>query len=213
MNIRRKFSSCIKRVINGISKPNNFDKKFYDYTYDKYEKFSDYFVSIFCEIYNVNSVVDVGCGNGLYLKKFSDSGIDISGFEGSKAAIKYSLIPALRILRFNLKKIIHYDRKFDLCISLEVAEHLKSKYAVNFIKSLTNLSDIIVFSAAYPGQGGIGHYNERSQKYWIELFNKEGFAYKKEKVNSIKLRLEETGLDLTCMYPYINLMIFEKHNN
>ena len=52
------------------------------------------------------------------------------------------------------------DRKFDLVVSLEVAEHLPSECAETFVDSLTGLGPIVLFSAAIPHQGGTNHANE-----------------------------------------------------
>jgi hypothetical protein len=60
-------------------------------------------------------------------------------------------------------------------ISLEVAEHLPESSAAGFIHSLTQHGDIIVFSAALPGQGGQNHINEQWKDYWISYFNAEGY--------------------------------------
>ena len=40
---------------------------------------------------------------------------------------------------------------------------------------LSASSDIVVFSAAIPGQGGKGHINERRCSYWQNLFSQQGF--------------------------------------
>src|SRR5205814_2318448 len=63
----------------------------------------------------------------------------------------------------------------DLVMSLEVAEHIKPEFASGFIRSLCNLGDVILFSAAIPNQGGVLHYNEQYPKYWIEKFKESGF--------------------------------------
>ena len=64
------------------------------------------------------------------------------------------------------------ERKFDLAISLEVAEHLKSSSSEDFVQSLTTLAPMILFSAAIPHQGGLHHINEQWLEYWGDLFNK-----------------------------------------
>lgn len=56
-------------------------------------------------------------------------------------------------------------KPFDVAESLEVAEHFEAKYAQNFINLLTSLSDIIIFSAAIPLQGGTHHVNEQPPAY------------------------------------------------
>jgi hypothetical protein len=78
-------------------------------------------------------------------------------------------------LTVNLEDIFNPDSRFDLAISLEVAEHIDEKYADNFVKTLTNCSDNIVFSAAIPLQGGQNHVNEQWNDYWIEKFSKHGY--------------------------------------
>jgi hypothetical protein len=36
--------------------------------------------------------------------------------------------------------------------------------------------DVVLFSAAQPGQGGERHINERWPSYWAKLFSENGFA-------------------------------------
>ena len=55
-------------------------------------------------------------------------------------------------------------------MSLEVAEHLKPEQAINFVNYLTSFSDTILFSAAFEGQGGTDHFNERPHSYWAKIF-------------------------------------------
>ena len=59
----------------------------------------------------------------------------------------------------DLNKSFEVDRRFDLAMSMEVAEHLVPESSANFVRSLTRLSDIVLFSAAVPGQGGTNHIN------------------------------------------------------
>jgi hypothetical protein len=55
-------------------------------------------------------------------------------------------------------------------LCLEVAQLLDPSHASQLVRSLTTLSDVIVFSAAIPGQGGLGHVNEQWPRYWANLF-------------------------------------------
>jgi hypothetical protein len=68
------------------------------------------------------------------------------------------------------------SERFDLAMSLEVAEHLHEKAADNLVRQLTRLSDRILFSAAIPGQGGLHHLNERPPAHWAEKFQDCGFT-------------------------------------
>ena len=42
--------------------------------------------------------------------------------------------------------------------------------------NLTAFSDVILFSAAIPGQGGDHHVNEQWPSYWIARFRERGFV-------------------------------------
>ncbi|AOW08137.1 methyltransferase domain-containing protein [Flavobacterium gilvum] len=122
------------------------------------------------------SVVDVGCGIGTWLKIFEDNGIvNILGIDGDYVDKSLLKIDKNKFVDFDLEKIYKSEIKFDLAISLEVAEHLGIESANIFIKTLTDLSDTIIFSAAIPKQGGQNHINEQEPKYWIEKFENEGF--------------------------------------
>lgn len=123
-----------------------------------------------------NSVVDVGCGIGTWLKVFADNGItDFLGIDGNYVDRNTLKIKSTSFIEFDLETFYSSQRKFDLAISLEVAEHLKEESASVFIKSLTNLSDVVIFSAAIPNQGGQNHLNEQEPSYWISKFEEEGF--------------------------------------
>jgi hypothetical protein len=70
---------------------------------------------------------------------------------------------------------IRIDDRYDLCISLEVAEHLPETQAKKFVGTLCNASDIVLFGAAIEGQGGVNHINEQWQSYWHRLFQQNGY--------------------------------------
>ena len=65
--------------------------------------------------------------------------------------------------------------RFDLAISLEVAEHIPESSAEQFVTTLVSLAPVVLFSAAIPGQGGASHVNEQWQNYWALLFRDKGY--------------------------------------
>lgn len=128
------------------------------------------------EIYKPSSILDVGCGLGNWIEVAKKlSGATIIGVDGDYVNRKLLKIEENEFVERDLTKPFNLDKKFDLAICLEVAEHLPETSATGFIQSLTQHSDVIMFSAALPGQGGQNHINEQWPNYWQEHFDNCGF--------------------------------------
>jgi hypothetical protein len=119
-----------------------------------------------------SSIVDVGCGVGEWNNGHPDyTGID---FRVKRDDL---LIDPERFVDCDLNRPFpQMGRTFDLCLCLEVAEHLKPGRAEALVKFVCSLSDRVLFSAAIPHQGGTGHINERWQSWWAALFRQSGFG-------------------------------------
>lgn len=123
------------------------------------------------------SVVDVGCGIGTWLRVATELGVsDTQGVDGPWVREDQLLIPKERFVAADLAKALSLGRRFDLAMSLEVAEHLPPEASDAFVRSLAALAPVVLFSAAIPGQGGTGHINERWPGFWSEVF--KGCGYK-----------------------------------
>jgi SAM-dependent methyltransferase len=128
------------------------------------------------ELIPVRSVVDVGCGEGHWLSIFEKLGVeDVLGIDGDYIDQARLAIPQSQFQVFDLTKPFILGRMFDLAISLEVAEHLPADCAPNFVKCLTRLSPVILFSAAIPFQGGNHHVNEQWPDEWAALFREHNY--------------------------------------
>ena len=129
------------------------------------------------QFYQPKKVVDIGCGQGNWLavaKKVWNC--DVTGYDGNWVNQETLADDSIEFNSVDLSDVTYnIENRFDLCISLEVAEHLPKERAVSFINMLTKTSSVILFSAAIPGQGGAGHINERWQSYWIKLFEQNGY--------------------------------------
>lgn len=128
------------------------------------------------EIYKPSSVIDVGCGRGAWLAIAEKLGSKkLTGMDGDWIEEADLLSKSIEFKKVNLEEAITTNELFDLCISLEVAEHINQKQAESFIQMLCRLSEVVLFGAAIKDQGGTHHINEQWQTYWIELFEKNGY--------------------------------------
>lgn len=123
------------------------------------------------------TVIDFGCGTGEWLKIAKEScGIEhILGIDGEYVK-EYLKISENEFLAHDLTKKLNLNIKYDLAISLEVAEHLPINSAKVYVQNLTEHADIILFSAAIPYQGGTSHMNEQYPSYWKVIFCEFGFS-------------------------------------
>lgn len=129
------------------------------------------------QFYKFRSAVDIGCGVGTWLSVFSEvtGSNDVYGLDGNYINSEYLQIDHSAFHPANLEKRITLPKKFDLAITLEVAEHLSPDRTISFVEDLVKMSDVILFSAAPPFQGGINHVNEQPVTYWINIFKEYGY--------------------------------------
>jgi SAM-dependent methyltransferase len=123
------------------------------------------------------SVIDMGCGTGAWLAAFKRHGVaEVFGVDGTHIHPEQLELEPQEFLTADLTQPVSIGRQFDLAVSLEVAEHLPESQADQFVKSLTALAPVVLFSAAVPDQGGESHVNEQWPAYWADRFRAHGFA-------------------------------------
>ena len=123
------------------------------------------------------SVVDIGCGRGLWLKAFLEQGVeDVAGYDGDYVDIEKLAFPKARFHAVDLEKPIKLDRTFDLAVCLEVGEHLSDSISDTLVQTLTASAPVVLFSAAIPLQGGSRHINEQWPEYWEKKFSAHGYV-------------------------------------
>jgi len=124
------------------------------------------------------NVLDIGCGIGIWSKTLKDAGVAKTVLIDHPSNKKENLL--LNDTEFvNADMNISFPEvyKSDLAVCIEVAEHLKPGRSQAIIDYISQCTDTVLFSAAIPGQGGIGHINLHYADYWETIF--AGFGFKK----------------------------------
>ena len=108
------------------------------------------------QVHPFSSVADVGCGGGNWLYAARSLGATrLAGFDLVPVPDEALAIERELITITDLTKRMENQARYDIAISTEVAEHVGSEHADTFIANLCGFSDIVLFSAALPYQGGM----------------------------------------------------------
>lgn len=170
-----------------------------------------------CETFKPSSVIDVGCAIGDYVEEFRNRGIFSHGIEGTMNVLQFAVIsPLIHDLRIPIKHLhINYleEKKFDLCLSFEVAEHIEEEFSDIYVKNLCTLSDFILLSAAPPNQLGIGHFNCQLKNYWEAKFFRKNYARDKVFEKRFKGFLNPWRGKKELRSYYENCMVFKRIKN
>lgn len=154
----------------------NYDEKFF-YAPQRRAIISAPVLNVVSKFIHPRSIVDLGCGVGGWLSFWQKNfNAEIYGVDGDYVDRKNLLIPEQNFHPFNLEERVTLERRFDLAMTIEVAEHLTPARADSFVEDLTRLSDVVLFSAAIPAQGGVNHVNEQWQSYWAQKFLRLGYV-------------------------------------
>ena len=153
------------------------------------------------------SIVFLGCDYGLMVDILREKEIDAIGVELSDSGIRHTK-PEVREYIHNLDVTKHMPfGKYDLVISIEVAEHLMEEDADDFVKNIKKHSlDQLLFSAAEPGSEGTGHFNCQPFGYWIKKLEQHGLKYDKNKTHKLRNLELPTCPWLNSTLGYFNLI-------
>jgi len=163
--------------------------------------------NLILEEFHPESVVDLGCGEGSYLKYLKNSRVPgLLGIDGSAAAIRCAPDDIL-VICYDLRKPLVLNLVFDVVICLEVAEHLDERYADILVENICKAGRTIVFSGATPGQTGTDHRNEQPNEYWIAKFQTKGFRLHP---SSAAWRATLTASQMYAWWISKNMMVFSK---
>ncbi len=148
-----------------------YDATFFDFVGVSSGKSATQFLIALDFGFDPNSVLDVGCGRGVWLSAWKKLGVkEVLGLDGTYINKSSLFIDAEEFIATDISQPINLGKRFDLVQCLEVAEHLSSDASDTLISNLVNHSNIVLFSSASPGQGGEHHVNERPISYWAAKF-------------------------------------------
>lgn len=147
---------------------------FDEYARHNAPRFADAVKRVFPE---ASSIADVGCGTGAYLAEFNRRGFTTRGWEYAARARRIAARRGVEVHPFDVGRsaVPAPPGRFDLVMTIEVAEHVPPPLADAFIQFVGTLADTVIFTAAQPGQGGQGHLNEQPPEYWQAKFEDIGF--------------------------------------
>lgn len=85
-------------------------------------------------------------------------------------------LSATEYICHDLTHSLDLGRRFDMVMCTEVVEHLDPTAAEALIGTIArHAHNLIIFSAAEPGQPGHGHINCRPLTYWLGLWRARGW--------------------------------------
>jgi glycosyltransferase involved in cell wall biosynthesis len=151
---------------------------------------------------NPTKVLDIGSGPGMYVDELIKAGVDAFGIdiddrvEGKDYLAKESI--------FDTK------RTADTVICFEVLEHIDPIFADQEVDALYNAVEsggTLIFTAAQPGQGGVGHINCRKKDYWLKKFIAKGLIYHPGLTEDL-INFERQGIHMGWFVN--NVMVFKK---
>jgi 2-polyprenyl-3-methyl-5-hydroxy-6-metoxy-1,4-benzoquinol methylase len=115
-------------------------------------------------------VVDLGAGTGVYVEELQRFGLDAQGYDIADPQARPDLVIT--------QSMLTVTDPADVVMCIEVAEHIDRQQSSAVIASIwrnTLPGGHVIFSAAQPGQGGVGHINCQPPEYWRDYAWQQGF--------------------------------------
>jgi len=140
----------------------------------------------FLKEHNITNLFDFGCSTGYYLKYISEktTNINLIGVEPSIQERNDKFFE--NILSYDLALPFSLEQRGSV-LCLEVLEHIPPQFESNAIDNVVNHCDkYLLMSWATPGQGGYGHFNEKSFDDVLILFKSRGFNLMEEETKEAR---------------------------
>lgn len=117
------------------------------------------------------AVLDVGAGTGVYVDELRQRGVASQGIDICDLQPRPDHVWT--------QDLFECEVTAPIVMCIEVAEHIPAERAPELIEkiwSMTEPGGWVIWSAAQPGQGGVGHVNCQHPIYWTGLAQSRGFV-------------------------------------
>ena len=153
-----------------------FDQEVFDYDHMEQEQrpFVQRLMTWVCARCEPN-LTDLGAGTGMSVAAARGYGWAAQGYDVADPQPRPDLVITQSMLE------VTDPARTVMCI--EVAEHLPESDAGAVIESVwrnTRPGGIVIWSAARPGQGGVGHINCQPPEYWRDRAQAQGFQMRED---------------------------------
>ena len=155
-----------------------YDKSYFNMRNNKTFISAKKILGLLEDVYLGKQVIDIGCGVGTWSSVAKNNGAkSVIAIDGPWVDKDLLQIGETEFVQHDLSLgSPGLEENYSLAIWLENAEHLPEGVGENIQDWICQHADFVLFSAAIPGQGGIGHVNEQWQSYWAKRYHDNGFA-------------------------------------
>lgn len=185
-------------IIRGMTAPYH-ERGFWLDTSDEGHVYDERLCRALAGLFQGQSVIDAGCGQGRYLRELRLSYVDVDGFDGNPYTPPMT---GGRAFVHDLTTSVDPSWRRDNVLCLEVAEHIPRPFETQVLDHLTQMAAFrLVLSWAQPEHDGRGHVNGRTNEEVIELLEARRWRYNDH---------ERKTLCQACAVDYFqqNLMVF-----
>jgi glycosyltransferase involved in cell wall biosynthesis len=126
------------------------------------------------------TVLDIGCGPGTYVDALRACGVNAQGLDidervHGRPGLTYKSL-------FDMQ-----DETAQVVLCQEVAEHVPAEQADALVDHVVRaVEHTLIWTAAQPGQGGIGHINCQPPEYWADKITAQGLVRNTEKEQELR---------------------------
>jgi SAM-dependent methyltransferase len=154
--------------------------------------------------------LDIGAGTGGFAAEASRRGLVVEACELTRVGRAMARRQGVIARPFDLTRDppAETDANFDLAYCIEVAEHLEPELGERLVRFAAARAPLVVFTAAAPGQGGLGHVNEQPKSYWVAAFARAGMRARGDLAMALVTASRASGV----LAPWLldNVMVFDR---